>query len=287
MPDNVQLKILLDNLYQKYNHSQFVPPDPLQFVYKYSEPADMEIVALLSAALAYGRVGQIAKSLTNLFAIMGKSPAGFTANFSKKDSLKLADFKHRFNTGQDIAGLLAILKKAMKKSGSLEKFFLIGYDPNAPDIIPALSDFIARLLSLGRGPNAKTIKYLLTNPADRSCCKRMFLFLRWMVRDDEVDCGLWKSVDKAKLIIPVDVHIGRLCKILGFHNNKTMSLKTAIKITEGFKKISPKDPTKYDFALSRIGILENCTGKKNPYCPHCQLLAYCKLCQINKSVKAI
>jgi uncharacterized protein (TIGR02757 family) len=276
MLDNVELKILLDDLYQKYNHRQFVPPDPLQFVYKYSEPTDMEIVGLLSAAMAYGRVEQIAKSLTNLFAIMGKSPAGFTVNFSKKDSLKLADFRHRFNTGQDIAGLLTILKQALKKSGNLEKFFLIGYDPDASDIIPALSGFITRLLSLGKNPNNRAIKYLLTNPANQSCCKRMFLFLRWMVRNDKVDCGLWKSVNKAKLIVPVDVHIGRLCKILGFHNNKTMSLKTAIKITERFRKISPNDPTKYDFALSRIGILENCTGKKNPYCLHCQLRTYCK-----------
>ena len=235
----------------------------------------MEVVGLLSATLAYGRVEQIAKSLTNLFEMMGKSPADFILNFNKKDSQKLETFKHRFNTGRDIAILLEIIKKALTQAGNLEKFFFIGYDKNAPDITTALSDFITRMLSLHDEPKDRAIKYLLTNPADKSCCKRMFLFLRWMLRDDEVDPGLWKSMDKAKLVVPVDVHIARLSRILGFHNDKTMSLKTAVKITEGFRKISPADPVKYDFALSRIGILENCSGQISSYCPDCELRAYC------------
>ena len=245
----------------------------------------MEITALLSAVLAYGRVGQIAKSLITLFDIMGKSPANFTLDFSEKDKLRLAGFKHRFNTGQDITEVLLILKKVLKKFGSLEKFFLFGYDPLAMNIIPAVSHFTTQLLNLSSNPNNKAIKYLLTNPADRSCCKRMFLFLRWMVRDDEVDTGLWKSIDKTKLIMPVDTHIGRLSKIIGLHNNKTISIKTAIKITEGFRTISPADPVKYDFALSRIGILENCTGQKNSYCPDCGLLSYCGFVKSTKVSK--
>ena len=277
MLKTAQLKVLLEDLYQKYNHSRFIPPDPLQFVYKYSRPRDMEVAALLSAVLAYGRVEQIAKSLTNLFGMMGKSPADFILNFSKKDSRKLEAFKHRFNTGRDIAVLLKIIKKALIQAGTLEKFFLHGYDENAPDITAALSGFVTRMLNLHEKPNDRAVKYLLTNPADRSCCKRMFLFLRWMLRDDEVDPGLWKSMDKAKLIVPVDVHIARLSGILGFHNDKTMSLKTAVKITEGFRKICPGDPVKYDFALSRIGILENCNGRINPYCPDCELRPYCVL----------
>ena len=278
-----KLEVLFEDLYQKYNHRRFIPPDPLQFVYKYSKPQDMEIVGLLSAMLAYGRVEQITKSLTNLFGMMGKSPADFILNFSKKDSQRLEAFKHRFNTGRDIAALLKIIKKALTQAGSLEKFFLPGYNENAPDITDALSDFVTRMLNLHNEP----IKYLLTNPSDKSCCKRMFLFLRWMLRSDEVDPGLWKSMDKAKLIVPVDVHIARFSKILGFHNDKIISLKTAVKITESFRKICPADPVKYDFALSRIGILENCTGRINPYCPDCELRTYCKLCQISKNTSVI
>lgn len=287
MPKTAQMKVLLEDLYRKYNHSRFIPPDPLQFIYKYSKPQDMEVVGLLSAVLAYGRVGQIAKSLTNLFEIMGKSPADFILNFSEKDSRKLETFRHRFNTGRDIAALLKIIKKALIQAGNLENFFLPGYDKNAPDITTALSNFVTRMLDFHDEPNDRAVKYLLTNPADKSCCKRMFLFLRWMIRDDEVDAGLWESVDKAKLIVPVDVHIARLSRILGFHNEKTMSLKTAVKITEGFRKICPSDPVKYDFALSRIGILENCNGRINPYCPDCELRPYCKFHQISKSVSVI
>ena len=100
-----------------------------------------------------------------------------------------------------------------------------------------------------------------------------------MVRKDEVDAGLWKTIDKSKLVVPVDVHMGRLSKILGLHNKKTVNLKTAIEITDGFAQISPQDPVKYDFALCRIGILENCTGKANKYCPNCELTKFCRKTQ--------
>ena len=96
-----------------------------------------------------------------------------------------------------------------------------------------------------------------------------------MVRDDEVDAGLWRGVAKAKLIVPVDVHMGRLCRILGFYDSKTVSLKTAVQITKGFSEISPVDPVKYDFALSRVGITEGCNGKYNVYCDECELVGFC------------
>ena len=97
-----------------------------------------------------------------------------------------------------------------------------------------------------------------------------------MVRDDEVDAGLWKSVDKAKLVVPVDVHMGRLCRFLGFHNKRTTSLSTAVEITKNFAEIEPSDPVKYDFALSRIGIVENCTGKPGNLCRDCELISFCQ-----------
>ena len=127
--------------------------------------------------------------------------------------------------------------------------------------------------------NGKTnhnLEYLIVSPSRGSACKRMNLFLRWMVRDDDVDTGIWKSIDKAKLIVPIDVHMGRLCRFLGFHNKKVISLKTAIEITSHFNEIEPSDPVKYDFALSRIGIVENCTGKYNSACQTCELDAFCR-----------
>jgi uncharacterized protein (TIGR02757 family) len=120
------------------------------------------------------------------------------------------------------------------------------------------------------------LAFLLAGPGRGGAAKRLNLFLRWMVRSDDVDAGLWRSVDKSKLIVPVDVHIARLCRILGFHNHKNVSLKTAIEITRNFAQISPADPVKYDFALSRIGILEDCTGNRRERCNVCELLPWCR-----------
>jgi len=274
-----QLKEVLEKLYAKYNRSEFIPPDPLQFLYKYSNPADKEIVGFLSAALAYGRVEQIEKSLTDLFDRMGPSPYEFVREFGEAGREKLSSFKHRFTTGQDISDLLQVLQEVFEQKGCIENYFLLGYSDKHKNIIPALSKFSKSLLEvyaekLG-GQIGRGLKYLLADPSEKSACKRLNLFLRWMVRKDEVDMGLWSSIDKAKLIVPVDVHMARLCRILGFHSRKTVSLSMAVQITEGFAKIEPADPEKYDFALSRIGILKDCNGKYRPECEECELLEFC------------
>jgi uncharacterized protein (TIGR02757 family) len=278
--ERVKLKKILEGLYRKYNHRKLIKPDPLQFVYKYKSPADKEIVAFLSALLAYGRVEQIEKSLTNLFSLMGKSPYVFVKHFDKTGRKKLSGFKHRFTTGEDIADLLLLFKQVLKHFGSIERFFAEGYSSKDKNIIPALTKFCDSLWKIyskdHNGQPTVGLKFLLAGPAGGSACKRLNLFLRWMVRKDDVDPGLWKSIDKAKLIVPVDVHIGRLCRILGFHNNKTISLATAIHITEGFAQIEPSDPVKYDFALSRIGITEGCNGKFDLRCKGCELFDFCR-----------
>ena len=274
-----QIKDVLERLYRRYNHRRLIKPDPLQFVYHYSERADMEIAAFLASALAYGRVQQIEKSLADLFGRMGDSPSEFVGNFDGKQREKLKSFKHRFTGGDCLSDLLALLKKIMLENGSIENFFLLGYRKTDRSIIPALSRFCDSLLNMHAGShNGQTnrgLKYLLASPTGGSACKRLNLFLRWMIRDDDVDTGLWKSIDKAKLIVPVDVHMGRLCRILEFHSHKTVSLSTALKITNSFSRIEPADPVKYDFALSRIGIVEDCTGSLGPKCRSCELFGIC------------
>jgi len=239
----------------------------------------MEIVALLAASLAYGRVQQIQKSLTDLFERMGESPYAFVQGFDKAKRERLNDFKHRFTTGGDISDLLVLLKKVLKRYGSIQRFFVDGYNPNDKNIISPLTKFCDSLYAIySKQHSAKVsrgLKFLLAGPAGGSACKRLNLFLRWMVRKDEVDLGLWKSVDKAKLIVPVDVHIGRLCRILGFYNHKTISLASAVEITESFAQIEPADPVKFDFALSRIGITEGCNGKYDLRCNDCEIFDFC------------
>lgn len=276
-PENI--RTVLEKLYHRYNRYELIKPDPLQFVYNYSRRADMEIAGLLAAELAYGRVQQIQKSLTDLLGRIGASPFEFVLSFDKQKRKKLKSFKHRFTSGEDISDLLELLKKVLKQYGSVEEFFVQGYNPDDKNVIPALSKFCDSLLDMyaktHSSPASTQLGYLLTRPSAGSACKRLNLFLRWMVRDDEVDAGLWKRIDKAKLIVPVDVHMGRLCGILGFHNRRVISLSTAVEITERFAQIMPADPVKYDFALSRIGILDNCTGRRRSGCEFCELFKFC------------
>ena len=275
----IKTKDVLQRLYRKYNHRDFIKPDPLQFVYRYSNPADREIAGFLSAVLAYGRVEQIEKSLIRLFSSMGESPHKFVRNFDKHKQDKLSDFKHRFTAGDDISDLLMLLREVLSQYGNIERFFVQGYNPSDKNVIAALSNFCDALLDMHAethsGHITRGLSYLLPRPAAGSACKRLNLFLRWMVRNDKVDAGLWKSVDRAKLVVPVDVHMGRLCRILGLYDQRTVSLSAAVKITESFAKIQPTDPVKYDFALSRIGILEDCNGSYRPECEHCELFEFC------------
>jgi uncharacterized protein (TIGR02757 family) len=120
------------------------------------------------------------------------------------------------------------------------------------------------------------VKFLLSRPADGGACKRLNLFLRWLVRRDEVDLGLWKGVKPSKLIVPVDVHMARLAAFLGFHRRRAADLRTAVEITSAFRRICPDDPARYDFALTRVGILEGCTGKPRPACSECSILSFCQ-----------
>ena len=274
-----QLREVLERLYAKYNRPEFIPPDPLQFLYKYSDSGDREIAGFLSAALAYGRVAQIEKSLTSLFSRIGKSPYAFVRNFGKAERERLNGFKHRFTTGRDIADLLELLKEVLDDKGSIEDYFLHGYSEKDQNIISALSAFcdslLDRYVKRSKGGTKNGVQYLLPRPAAGSACKRLNLFLRWMVRSDDVDPGLWKSIDKSKLLVPVDVHIGRLCPLLGLYDRKTVSLATAVEITQGLAEVEPADPAKYDFALSRIGILGGCNGSYRSGCETCELFGFC------------
>lgn len=275
----VLIRDVLKRIYDRYNRRECIKPDPLQFVYRYSGPAEREVVAFLAAQLAYGRVQQIQKSLTDLFERMGGSPFEFVRKFDKQKAGCLKGFKHRFTDGGSISKLIMLLKEVLNRYGSIEKFFLRGYNPSDKNVIPALSKFCSSLLEIYAAKNngnvTSGLRYLLPRPEAGSACKRLNLFLRWMVRNDNVDVGLWKSIDKSKLIVPVDVHMGRLCRMLGLSERKTVSLATAVKITKSFSEIEPADPVKYDFALSRIGILGNCTGQYHPRCTHCELFQHC------------
>jgi len=247
---NNHRKILYD-IYIKYNHRKFVHPDPIEFLYNYKNLRDREVVALIASALAYGRVTQILKSVSSILKIMEPSPFLFLKNISRGAIyLKFSTFKHRFTTGKEVSEMLYGIKLVIERYGSLYKCFMSGFNNNDNTILPALTTFINELtLFYDRRQNS-----LLPSPKKGSACKRLNLFLRWMVRHDEVDPGGWDEVPASKLLIPLDTHMHRISLLLKLTERKQADRKTALEITYAFRKIIPEDPVRYDFALTRLGI---------------------------------
>jgi len=244
-------KTELDRLYARYNRREFICPDPLELLYRYSGPGDREIAGLLGALLAYGGVRQIVNSAADALARMGKRPGAFLRKSSSKDLQQaFAGFKHRWTTGPDIAALLSGVKRAIDRFGSLEAGFLAGFHPGDETILPALSTWV-RLL---RGGAGEAHRDLLSCPRQGSACKRLNLFLRWMARKDEVDPGLWPHVPASKLVVPLDLHMHRIALGWGLTKRQSPDLKAALEMTAAFRAISPDDPVRYDFALTRASM---------------------------------
>lgn len=281
------LKIRLDRLYERYG-AEYLASDPILFPRRYERPRDREIVAFLTASLAYGRVEQIKRSVERLCGILGPSPAEFVAGFvPPRGRRQFRGFVHRFNDGEDIGLLIHYMKQMIARSGSLEGFFLEGYRRSDEDIGPSLSSFARRALSLdcspwyrtGRLPKGAGVRYFLPSPDGGSSCKRLNLFLRWMVRpDDGVDFGIWKQVRPSQLIIPLDTHVVRIAGYLGLTRRRSPGWAMATEVTRRLRRMDPDDPVKYDFALCRLGILEACPRQRDPSkCLHCDLDEVCAL----------
>jgi uncharacterized protein (TIGR02757 family) len=240
----------LEELYARLNRREFVHPDPLEVLYDYGDPLDREIVGLVAASLSYGRVKSILASVRSVLARM-PSPAAFLAGASARELRDtFADFKHRFATGEELAVLLIGVKRVLERHGSLHAPFSAGLRDEHGTVVPALIAFTTELRRAAGGLD----DHLLPSPERGSACKRLNLFLRWMVRRDEVDPGGWDAVPPAKLLVPLDVHMHRICRALGLTRRNQADLRTAVEATEGFKAFAPDDPVRYDFALTRLGI---------------------------------
>ena len=243
----------LEGLYEKYNRRKFVHPDPLEFLYDFPDPGDREITALLAACLAYGRVRQILKSIKWCLKIMGAAPRNFLQNSTEKELRKaFADFRYRFTRGQEMAGFMVGVKRAIERYGGLEPLFSIkGTGTSGPEgTVERLKGAVDELLKLAEMSRS----YLLPDPARKSACKRSFLFLRWMVRKDRIDPGGWTAISPSDLVIPLDTHMFHTATDLGFTRRKQANLAAALEITRALSRINPSDPVKYDFVLTRFGI---------------------------------
>jgi len=246
-------KEILDNLYLDYSIKAYIDPDPLQFIYNYDDPSDREIVALIASSLALGKVKQIVKSVSIILEKM-QNPKNFLMDATLESLQKeFLSFKHRFIKGEELASFLFGVKDVLNRFGTLENCFMNGFKDSDETVFSAIQNFVKEL----RTVTGENISWILPNFSSKSAYKRLNLFLRWMVRNDNVDPGGWSQIPPSKLIVPLDTHMHKIGQIFGFTNRKGNDMKTALEITEAFKKICPNDPVKYDFVLTRLGIMEN------------------------------
>lgn len=250
-PKNIKHK--LEHLYQRYNRPEYIHPDPVEFLYFYKNIKDREIVGLIASSLAYGRVKQILKSVSCVLDRMKPSPYLFLMD-SKQTFIRnvFKGFRHRFANGDHLSALLQGIRNVIDQYGSLNGCFVHGISGDDGTVVSALN-FFATALTAG---NCKP-GHLIALPEKGSACKRMNLFLRWMVRKDSVDPGGWHGVPESKLIIPLDTHMHRISLKLGFTVRQQANMRTAIEITTNFRNIVPHDPVKYDFVLTRFGIRDD------------------------------
>lgn len=244
----------LEYLYDLYNSHKWVHPDPLEFLYNYPDSRDIEVAGIIASSLAYGRVAQILKSVSDVLKKMGSSPCDFLLSTTPL-SLKniFSDFKHRFTTGDELARMLIGTRSVIREYGSLYNCFFSGYSDRDDTVLNGLSFLVNELEKKYNGQKNS----LLALPGKGSACKRWNLYLRWMVRKDQVDPGGWAGISPSRLIIPLDTHMHRICRLMGLTERKNADMKTALDITDAFKKIEPKDPVRYDFALTRLGIRDD------------------------------
>ncbi|AHH06589.1 Hypothetical protein BCD_0523 [Borrelia crocidurae DOU] len=250
---------ILEFIYSKYNKREFAHPDPLEFLYKYTEKEDIELVGLISSSLALGRVEKILSAIEYILKPLGKQPSKTLKTFTRKDLNEIyKDFTYRFFTTEDIVKLLMSIKTIKEKYLSIENLFHNIYKKNK-NFIASLDELITQMENVNKEP----FGMILPKPSKGSACKRLFLFLRWMIRKDNVDLGIWNKINPSNLIIPMDTHMRDIsAKLFNLQNTKNVSLKRAIEVTKYFLEQNKDDPVKYDFSLTRFGINKSFNKKE-------------------------
>ena len=271
----------LDRLYQDYNREDSAA-DPVQLVRPFARPADREIAGFCAAALAFGRVASVLATLSALFRIMGSRPADYVRAFDPSARHpELRALVHRWIRGVDLAALLWILRQMLERSGSVERFFAEGLGEDDVDVGSALDHFSRRALALdirrvyGRVPKRAGVCYFFPRPSAGSACKRLNLFLRWMVRKDEVDLGVWQAVRPGQLIVPLDTHVIRLARCLRLTRYASPGWKMAADITGRLRELDPVDPVKFDFSICHVGMMNACGFGRRQGDSQCPLKGHC------------
>jgi uncharacterized protein (TIGR02757 family) len=255
----------------------------VHIVRRYVQPEDREVVGFCAAALAFGRVASVLQSIESLLGVMGPEPARFVREFEPvRDSARIDPLVHRWIRGRDIVALLLILQRMLRTSGSIEEFFVQGDDPSSPDVGVALDVFCRRALETDltnvygrRAPKRAGVCYFFPRPSQGSACKRLNLFLRWMVRRDAIDMGVWTRVSPSRLVVPLDTHVIRLGRCLRLTTYRSPGWKMAGQITEALRAIDPQDPVRFDFSLCHVGMMGACGYGQRQGDRNCPLRGLC------------
>ena len=277
-----RLKSVLDQLYADFNHPDSAT-DPIHIVRRFQRDDDREVVAFIAGALAFGRVSSVLQSIERVLAVIGPAPAAYIRRFDpRRDAPAFAGIVHRWTRETDIVALLWLLRQMIDRAGSVEGFFLEGYDAGADDIAEALDSFSRRAMALdlkaayGRVPKRPGVCYFFPRPSAGSGCKRLNLFLRWMVRRDALDLGVWKRVSPAKLIVPLDTHVIRVGRCLRLTDYTSPGWRMARDITASLRALDPIDPVKYDFSVCHLGMMNACGFSRAQADSQCPLRGVCR-----------
>lgn len=276
------LKHALDRLYEQYEQDRSVE-DPVRFVWGYDDPADREVVGFLAAGLAFGRLASVMRTVERTLAAMGPHPAEFVRGFDVGRSARaLHGLAHRWARTADFVALVLVLREMLRAAGSLEAFFARGLDPDAPDVGGALESFTERAcrIDVGRAyadrASPRGVRYFFPRPSGGSACKRLNLFLRWMVRRDRLDPGGWSAVRPSQLVIPLDTHVIRVGRCLGLTRYTSPGWRMATDVTASLRRLDPDDPVKYDFALCHLGMSGACSFSRPRTAVPCPLDGVCQ-----------
>jgi uncharacterized protein (TIGR02757 family) len=267
----------LDALYHGFNHSASFN-DPIELVRPYRTPEDREVAGFIASALAFGNVAAVMRSVRDALARLGSSPAAFVRGFEpERDASAFDTFVHRWTRGRDLAALVWVLRGMMEQERSIEGFFAAGDDPAWPDVTGGLESFSRRAMTLdltrvyGRARRGRTgVAYFFSRPSSGGACKRLNLYLRWMVRRDHVDLGVWSRVTPARLVVPLDTHVIRLGQCLRLTRYRSPGWRMASDITASLRRLDPADPVRFDFSLCHVGMMSSCgfgVKQRDTQCP--------------------
>lgn len=267
-----RLKETLDHLYARFGPDD-IGSDPIRLVRRYSDPRDREVAGWIASAFAYGRVDIILRNVGGLLAQLGPHPSA-TLRTRRVQARDLAFFRHRFHGPAEAAALLNVVGDALRRDGAVEPTFARHF-ASTHTVAGCLAGVSGEILSQFENPGTP-LRFLFPSPYAGSACKRWNLYLRWMIRSDAVDFGIWKSIPASALIVPTDTHVHRVARRIGLTRRRSADWTAAEEITRRLAALDRDDPVKYDFALCRLGILEICrTHPRLSDCPTCPAREIC------------